>query len=347
MSEANSHYESVKELFRRAPQTWLVTGAGGFIGSHLVDSLLRLGQHVIGLDNLSSGKRENLDEVSASLKPLVWSRFRFLKGDIRDRALCREACQGVNIILHQAAACSVPASIQDPAGTHDVNVTGFLNILEAARQSAVKRVVYASSCAVYGDSVAAPNLEDVVGMALSPYALSKYMDELYAGIFARAYDCSSIGLRYFNVFGPRQDPSGAYAAVIPRWITALLLAKIPTIYGDGETTRDFCFVENIVQANILAAETQSPNAMNQVYNVGVGQSTSLNTLYRAIRDQLGQRHKNLTSVEAQHEPFRPGDIRHSSGDISKAARLLQYRPIASLEEGLGQTVAWHERRIAA
>ncbi len=343
MAHNNPYFETLKEQLHRAPQTWLVTGAAGFIGSHLVDALLRLDQRVIGLDNLSSGSDANLNDVRQALKPIVWSRFQFLQADIRDRDACRKACRDVEVVLHQAALCSVPASIEDPAGTHEVNVTGFLNVLEAARQAEVPRFVYASSCAVYGDSTNLPHVEDHIGEALSPYALSKYMNELYAGIFARAYGFSSVGLRYFNVFGPRQDPGGAYAAVIPRWITALLENGRPTIYGDGETTRDFCFVGNVVQANLLAAATQDPEAINQVYNIALNDRTSLNTLYSLVRDRLSVRDPALAKVQPDYQPPRAGDIRHSGGDISKASRWLHFQPAVGMQEGLAQTISWYEQ----
>lgn len=282
--------------------TWLVTGAAGFIGSHLVDELRRQNERVIGLD----------------LK---------LQGDIRDADQCRKACEGVDYVLHQAALCSVPGSIADPAATHQTNVTGFLNLLLAARDAGVKRVVYASSCAVYGDCQKLPLTEERLGNFLSPYALSKYMDELYAKMFA----IETIGLRYFNVYGPRQDPNGPYAAVIPRWINALRRGEKATIFGDGETTRDFVFVNDVVQANLLAARTPVPEAVGQVYNVASGRSISLYNLYRKIQEILA------VKAEPLHSDFRPGDVRHSSADISKISRLLGFKPSVSLEDGLRQT----------
>ena len=333
MPLANPFYETAKDHLRRHPHTWLVTGAAGFIGSHLVEALLRLDQRVIGLDNLSSGKQENLNAIRAALKPIVWSRFQFIQGDIRDPAVCQDACRGVELVLHHAAFCSVPASLEHPTETHAVNVTGFLNLLEAARHAGVSQVVYASSSAVYGDSPDVPHVEERVGNPLSPYALSKYEDELHARLFARAYCFSSVGLRYFNVFGPRQDPNGPYAAVIARWIRAALGNEDVIIYGDGETTRDFCFVEHVVQANILAATTQDGEAANQVYNIGSGQPTSLNALWQMLSASL-----NSAGRKPAHLDFRPGDVRHSHADIAKAARLLRYQPVVPLAEGLERTL---------
>ncbi|HKQ40125.1 MAG TPA: SDR family oxidoreductase [Verrucomicrobiae bacterium] len=297
-------------------RTWLVTGAAGFIGSHLVETLVARGERVIALDLRPLGGRAS-------------ARATTIQADIRDLAQCRKACAGVDYVLHQAAQCSVPASIKDPLATHETNVTGFLNMVLAARDAGVKRFVFASSCAVYGNSEKLPNSEDRTGNFLSPYALSKYLDELYANMFG----IETIGLRYFNVYGPRQDPNGAYAAVVPRWITALLKGEPVTIFGDGETTRDFVFVGDVVNANLLAAETSKPEAACQVYNVASGKSVSLNTLYSLICKSVG--------VKAQpiHADFRAGDIRHSSADISKPLRLLGFKAAVSLEQGLEATVA--------
>jgi UDP-N-acetylglucosamine/UDP-N-acetylgalactosamine 4-epimerase len=293
--------------------TWLVTGAAGFIGSHLVQALLERGERVVPLD----------------LKPVNGRA-----GDIRNLDQCRQACEGVDFILHQAAQCSVPASIADPLVTHDTNVTGFLNILLAARETGVKRVVYASSCAVYGDSKELPNTEDRSGSFLSPYALSKFMDELYANMFG----IETIGLRYFNVYGPRQDPNGPYAAVIPRWINALMRGEKVTIFGDGATTRDFVFVQDVVNANLLAATAKLPKAVGQVYNVASGNSVSVNFLYAQICRVL-----RLKGIPV-YADFRPGDIRHSSADISKIQRLLGFKPEVTLEDGLKRTVAAYKKQ---
>jgi UDP-N-acetylglucosamine/UDP-N-acetylgalactosamine 4-epimerase len=342
MPSPNPFYETAKDELRRHPHTWLVTGAAGFIGSHLVEALLRLDQCVIGLDNLSSGKPENLDAVRSTLKPIVWSRFQFIQGDIRDAAVCQEACQGVELVLHHAAFCSVPASIENPAETHATNVTGFVNLLEAARHAGVLRLVYASSSAVYGDSPDLPHVEERLGNPLSPYALSKYVDELHARLFARTYGFSSVGLRYFNVFGPRQDPNSAYAAVIPRWIQAARDNEDVIVYGDGETTRDFCFVENVVQANILAATIQDADAANQVYNIGSGQPTSLNALWQMISALLEGAPRKPSYLD-----FRPGDVRHSHADIAKATRLLRFQPLVPLSAGLERALAWYRQAANA
>ena len=331
-------FSEAKLALQREPKTWLVTGAAGFIGSHLVEALLNLDQRVVGLDNFSAGKRENLEQIRNSIKPVRWSAFSFIEGDIRDSERCRAACANANFVLHQAAQCSVAGSMADPLLTHEVNVTGFLNLLWAARAAGVKRCVYASSCAVYGDSSEVPSVEERVGNALSPYALSKQIDELYSGIFARSYQFPSVGLRYYNVFGPRQDPNGAYAAVIPRWITALLRNQQPIIYGDGEATRDFCFVEDIVQANLLAATATSTDALNHVYNVGRNESTSLSVLYGLIQQKL-QRSK----INPSYQNPRSGDIRVSRGDISRARRLLGYEPAVTLSDGLDRTIAWYQK----
>ena len=307
----------------RQMSTWLITGAAGFIGSHLVETLLNRHERVIGLDNFSSGRRENLDPFHGR------KDFSLVEADIRDADQCRKACEGVHYVLHQAAQCSVPASIADPLATHEINVTGFLNVLLAARASGVRRIVFASSCAVYGDSKQLPNTEANAGSFLSPYALSKFMDELYANMFG----IETVGLRYFNVFGPHQDPNGAYAAVIPRWIHALLRGEKVTIFGDGKTTRDFVFVEDVVAANLLAATAKSMEPVGQVFNVASGKSISLNALYDNIRELIGARSEPI------YADFRPGDIRHSSADISKIRRGLGFEPSVSLQEGLKRTVA--------
>ena len=307
--------------------TWLVTGAGGFIGSHLVQTLLERGERVVALDNFSTGRREHLRPFHGQ------NHFTLIEADICDAHQCRKACEGVDFVLHQAAQCSVPASIADPFATHEINVTGFLNILLAARATGVRRVVFASSCAVYGDSGQTPNSEERAGKFLSPYALSKFMDELYAEIFT----VETVGLRYFNVYGPRQDPNGAYAAVIPRWITALLRRTQGAIFGDGETTRDFVFVEDVVNANLLSATAALSEPVSHVFNVASGNSISLNHLYSRICD--------LMCIEPKpvYEDLRPGDIRHSSADISKIRQSLGFEPAVSLEEGLRRTIAAYRK----
>jgi UDP-N-acetylglucosamine 4-epimerase len=335
-----------KEL-RDRPRRWLVTGSAGFIGSHLVETLLALGQDVVSLDNFATGYRQNLDEVRAAVGAKAWQRHRFLDADIADLAACRQACKGVDIVLHEAALGSVPRSIEDPLLTHASNATGFLNMLVAARDAGVTRFVYAASSSTYGDHPGLPKVEDEIGRPLSPYAVTKYVDELYADVFARCYGMESIGLRYFNVFGARQDPEGAYAAVIPRWVDAMLRGSPVVVHGDGETTRDFCFVSNVVQANLLAATTADPAAINQIYNVAVGGRMSLNMLYEALRSLLGERHPDLAIAPPIHEDFRSGDVRHSQADIAKARRFLGYDPAYDVRSGLVEALPWYEARFAS
>jgi len=331
---------------QKSPKTWLVTGCAGFIGSNLLERLLRLGQNVVGLDNFSTGFRHNLEQVEDAVGPEAWSSFRFIEGDIRDPATCREACTGVDIVLHQAALGSVPRSIDDPLTSHASNVTGFLNMLVAARDASVGRFVYAASSAAYGDSPALPKVEDVIGNPLSPYAAGKYMNELYAGVFARCYGMQTVGLRYFNVFGPRQDPDGAYAAVIPKWIAAMLRQEPVYINGDGETARDFCYIDNVVQVNLLAGLARNPAALNQVYNVAVGEQTSLNQLFRLLREFLSLEDPEFICGEPVYRDFRAGDVRFSLADIAKAKKLLGYRPTHRVREGLERAIAWYVQRLA-
>ncbi len=325
------------------PRTWLVTGGAGFIGSHLVERLLSLGQEVRVLDNLATGHKANLDEASA----VAPERFEFLEGDIRDRAACRAACQGVDVVLHQAALGSVPRSIHDPATSHDVNVTGFLNVLDAARDSGVKRVVYASSSAVYGDHPGLPKVEDATGRPLSPYASTKAADELYAHAYANAYGLETVGLRYFNVFGPRQDPNGAYAAVIPLWFASLFGGAPARLNGDGETSRDFSYVANVVQGNLLAATATDPAALRTVYNVAAGGRSTLLELFGMMREEAARLHPAAASVELTRGPARAGDIRHSHADIGRARRLLGFSPTHTIQQGLAETVAWYFEKLAA
>jgi len=330
---------------RAAPKTWLVTGVAGFIGSNLLEALLKLDQRVTGLDNFSTGKKKNLEEVQALVSPAQWARFRFLEGDIGDVAACREACGRVDFVLHEAALGSVPLSMADPLGSHRSNVTGFLNMLIAARDAKVKQFVYASSSAVYGDDPGLPKVEEKVGQPLSPYAATKAINEVYAQAFALAYSFPSIGLRYFNVFGPRQAPDGAYAAVIPKWIAALLKGEPVYINGDGQTSRDFCFVANVVQANLLAATTRNAGAVNQVYNVALGQRTTLTELCRLLQNALRAKDPALPEQKPIYRDFRPGDVRHSLADISKAQRLLGFAPIHSIEAGLDLAMDWYRRNV--
>ncbi len=326
---------------------WLVTGSAGFIGSHLVEALLRRDQTVVGLDNFATGHRRNVDEVEANVAPAQRARHRFIEADIRDLAACRDACAGIDVVLHQAALGSVPRSLADPIATHAANVDGFLNMLVAARDAGVARFVYAASSSTYGDHPALPKVEDVIGRPLSPYAVTKLVNELYADVFARCYGLQTIGLRYFNVFGERQDPEGAYAAVIPRWVRALLTGEEVVINGDGETSRDFCYVGNAVQANLLAATTTSEDAVNQVYNVAVDDRTSLNRLFELVRAEVGRTMPAALDRVPVHRDFRPGDVRHSQADIGKARRLLGYAPTHRLAEGLREAMPWYVARFAA
>ena len=330
----------------KSPKTWLVTGCAGFIGSNLTERLLRLGQNVVGLDNFSTGFQHNLDQVEEAVGPEAWSSFRFIEGDIRDLDTCREAAKGAHVVLHQAALGSVPRSIDDPITSHASNVTGFLNMLVAARDAKVGRFVYAASSAAYGDSPVLPKVEETIGNPLSPYAAGKYMNELYAGVFARCYGMETVGLRYFNVFGPRQDPDGAYAAVIPKWIAAMLRGDTVYINGDGETARDFCFIENVVQVNLLAGLARNPAALNQVYNVAVGEQTTLNELFSLLREFLALNDPEFICGDPVYRDFRAGDVRFSRADISKAKRLLGYRPTHRVREGLERAIDWYVARLA-
>ena len=327
-------YENAQQRIRGARRTWLVTGAAGFIGSHLAEKLLALGQTVVGLDNFATGKRENLP-----------AGIRFIEGDIRSLDACQRACEGVDVVLHQAALGSVPRSIDDPVASTEANVIGFLNMQVAARDHGVGRFVYASSSAVYGDHPALPKVEDVTGRAVSPYGLTKQIDELYAAVFDVCYGFRSIGLRYFNVFGSRQDPNGAYASVIPAWIGALLRGDTPYINGDGSAARDFCHIDNVVQANLLAATVEDPAALGQAYNIALGDQTSLLELYGMIRNIVGQRLPRVRHVKAVHREPRRGDLQFSRADVSKAVRLLGYRPSVRIMEGLQKTIDWYAENI--
>lgn len=336
----------LQEQVKSKPRVWLVTGVAGFIGSNLLESLLRLDQRVVGLDNFSTGHQRNLDEVQSLISAEQWSRFRFIRGDIRELSACHEACGGVDFVLHQAALGSVPRSVADPITTHETNASGFLNMLVAARDAGVKRFVYAASSSTYGDHPGLPKVEDEIGRPLSPYAVTKYLNELYADVFARTYGISSIGLRYFNVFGPRQDPEGAYAAVIPKWVASMIRNETVFINGDGETSRDFCFVANAVQANLRAALADKEEALNQVYNVAVGDRTSLNELYEHLRSALLPRFPHLEGITAQFRDFRTGDVRHSLADIGKAQKLLGYAPTHHVGVGLREALDWYVQHLA-
>jgi UDP-N-acetylglucosamine 4-epimerase len=334
-------YTKVKQRLIDEPKTWLITGVAGFIGSNLLETLLKLNQTVIGLDNFSTGHQHNLDDVKSLISPEQWANFTFINGDIRDLATCHTACTNVDYVLHQAALGSVPRSIEDPVTTNQNNIDGFLNMLVAARDASVSRFVYAASSSTYGDHPGLPKQEDRIGRPLSPYAVTKYVNELYADVFARTYNLSPIGLRYFNIFGRRQDPNGAYAAVMPKWFAAMLAGDTVFINGDGETSRDFCYIDNCVQANILAAVAEHPDAGNQVYNVAFGERTTLNELFVMIRDRVQGLRKDLLVADAVYRDFRPGDVRHSLADIGKAGALLGYEPKYSVRDGLDEAAAWY------
>lgn len=331
-------------------RTWLITGVAGFIGSHLLETLLKLDQRVIGLDNFETGHQRNLDEVVSGVKPEQRENFWFVEGDICDASTCAKVFQdtpfgSVHYVLHQAALGSVPRSLNDPARTNAVNISGFLNMLIASRDAQVQRFVYAASSSTYGDHPGLPKVEDKIGRPLSPYAVTKYVNELYADVFHRSYGLNCIGLRYFNVFGPRQDPAGAYAAVIPKWIASLVRKETIYINGDGQTSRDFCYVANAVQANLKAALSNHPDAVNQVYNVAVGDQTTLESLFEALCCALVQRVPDFTSPSVVHRDFRAGDVRHSLADISKASRLLDYKPTHRIVQGIEDALPWYLQNL--
>ncbi|HEX5477208.1 MAG TPA: SDR family oxidoreductase [Burkholderiales bacterium] len=334
-------YEEQLGRIEARPRRWLVTGAAGFIGSHLAERLLALGQEVVALDNLSTGRLENLAQVRAAVGEARWRKLRFIEGDIRRLDTCREACRGVERVLHQAALGSVPRSIDDPIATTDNNVNGFVNMLVAARDAGVARFVYASSSAVYGDHPVLPRSEPQTGSAVSPYGLSKYVNELYAAVFARCYGFPGIGLRYFNVFGPRQNPDGAYASVIPAWAGALLRGRTAYVNGDGSFSRDFCHVDNVVQGNLLAAMVEDPHALDQAYNIALGGETTLNELFEMIVPLLARYVPGLAGARPVHREVRKGDVAFTRADIGRARRLLGFEPAVSVAEGLASTLDWY------
>jgi len=340
-----AHYDDVKAQLRAQPQRWLVTGAAGFIGANLARTLLDLDQEVVGLDNFATGTPDNVDRVRALVGDKRAARYDFLEGDIRNPDDCQRACKGTQRVLHQAALGSVPRSISDPLTSHTSNVNGFLNMLIAARDAGVQRFVYASSSSVYGDEPTLPKLEQRIGRPLSPYAATKITNEHYAHAFNAAYGLACLGLRYFNVFGPMQSPSGPYAAVIPRWVETLLNGDQPLIFGDGLTSRDFCYVDNAVQANILAAMAPEEGVKAAVFNVAVGERTTLNELFAMIRDELAKSRPGIADTVAKHEDFRPGDIRHSLADISRAQEHLGYQPTHTVSQGLHEALAWYVEQI--
>ena len=340
-SSETSAYEQLQTQLLSFPKIWLVTGVAGFIGSNLLEALLKLNQRVVGMDNFATGHMSNLDEVQKNVTPEQWGKFKLIRGDIRNLADCQQACYKVDFILHQAALGSVHRSVEDPIATNDANVTGFLNMLVSARNSKVKRFVYAASSSTYGDHPGLPKVEEQIGKPLSPYAVTKYVNELYADVFGKTYGLGSLGLRYFNVFGPRQDPEGAYAAVIPKWIGNMIKGEQIFINGDGETSRDFCYIDNVVQANLLAASAQSIGAVNQIYNIAVSERTSLNELYSQLKRSLISAFPHLKDAVAHYRDFRAGDVRHSLASIEKARHKLGYEPTHNLAQGLVVALPWY------
>jgi UDP-N-acetylglucosamine 4-epimerase len=338
-------YEKLQNQLKSSPRTWLVTGVAGFIGSNLLETLLKLDQKVVGLDNFSTGYQHNLEEVRTLVSAEQWQRFTLIKGDIRNLETCKQACDGIDYVLHQAALGSVPRSIEDPVLTNENNISGFLNMMVAARDARVRRFVYAASSSTYGDHPDLPKVEDKTGKPLSPYAVTKLVNELYADVFAKAYNFKAIGLRYFNIFGQRQDPDGAYAAVIPKWFAGLVKNEIVYINGDGETSRDFCFIENCVQANILSAAVEDESATNQVYNIAFGERTTLNELYTLIKERVVSSNPSANQAEPRYRDFRAGDVRHSLADISKAKTLLGYEPQFSVMKGLDKAAEWYLKNL--
>ncbi len=334
----SNRYEQVQAELRGSPRSWCVTGVAGFIGSHLLEKLLALGQTVVGLDNFATGHPHNLDDVRQCVGEEAWARFTFIEGDIRELDDCRAAVNGVRHVLHQAAMGSVPRSLEDPITTNQANIDGFLNMLVAARDEGVKSFTYAASSSTYGDSTELPKVEERIGKPLSPYAVTKYVNELYADVFQRCYGFDTVGLRYFNVFGPRQDPDGAYAAVIPKWIGKMLKGEPVYINGDGETSRDFTYIDNAVQANLLAA-TAEGEALNRVYNVACGERTTLNELFEALAKGIEQA-MGWAVPKAQYRDFRAGDVRHSLADVSSASERIAYVPDQAVDTGLQEVVEW-------
>ena len=336
-------YEILKQNLAQKPKSWLVTGAGGFIGSHLVENLLRLGQNVVGLDNFATGHHHNLTQVSSLVGTTAWKQFRLIEGDIRNPETCRAATAGADYVLHQAALGSVPRSIADPLTTHAVNVDGTVNMLLAARDAKVQRMVFASSSSIYGDEPNLPKREDRIGKPLSPYALSKSVNEQYAENFHRVFNLETAGLRYFNVFGARQDPNGQYAAVIPKWTSAMIRGETVLINGQGDTSRDFCYIDNVVQANLLAAT--APGAAGQAYNVALNDRTTLNELFTHLKNRLLPHYPHLQGIKPTFGPYRPGDVMHSQAEIGKAEKLLGYAPTHSVSQGLDMAMEWYRSNL--
>ena len=338
-------FDEISLQLRASPRRWLLTGVAGFIGSNLLQELLALDQEVVGIDDFATGKRANLDEIRGLVATEQWARFRFVEGDVASDEICREALPGVSVALHQAALGSVPRSIEDPLPSNTANVTGTLTLLEEARRAGVRRFVYASSSSVYGDDPRLPKREAEVGQPLSPYAVTKATNELYARVYGRLHGLETFGLRYFNVFGPRQDPEGAYAAVIPHWIAAMIRGDEVRINGTGETSRDFCYVRNVVQANLLAATVENEAARNEAFNIAAGGRTTLLELFELLRDRLAPRHPHLAGLRPVYGPFRSGDVLHSLADIDKAKRLLGYEPTHNIEQGLSESLEWYEQSL--
>jgi len=340
-----TEYKKLQEYLKDNQSTWLVTGVAGFIGSNLLETLLILNQKVVGLDSFDTGYQYNIDQALQDACQLtgkdLTANFKFIQGDIRNLSDCKQACDGVDYVLHHAAIGSVPRSIEDPIGTNEINIAGFLNMLLASRDVKVKRFVYAASSSTYGDSPDLPKVEHVIGNPLSPYAVTKLANELYANVFASSYNLKTVGLRYFNIFGKRQDPNGAYAAVIPKWVASILNKEDVFINGDGKTTRDFCYIDNTIQMNLLAATTDNHEAIDQVYNVALNEKTSLNDLYQIIEDRIITRVKGLEKKQPIHRDFRPGDVRHSQACIKKAKKLLGYQPEFNISTGMDEAIDWY------
>lgn len=340
-----TQYKETTQALANDPKKWLITGVAGFIGSNLLETLLKLDQNVVGLDNFATGHQKNLDEVKSLVSAEQWQRFSFIEGDIRKVDDCHQSCKDADYVLHQAALGSVPRSLADPIATNETNISGFLNMLVAARDAQVSSFTYAASSSTYGDHPALPKVEDAIGKPLSPYAVTKYVNELYAEVFARSYGFKSVGLRYFNVFGRRQDPDGAYAAVIPKWTAAMIEDDDVYINGDGDTSRDFCYIDNTVQANILAATTMNNEAKNQVYNVAVGDRTTLNELFNSIKSALAANNVKYDK-EPVYRDFREGDVRHSQADVTKAKNLLGYKPHFDISQGIDKAMPWYVKSLA-
>jgi len=339
------NYDEIKIELKNNPKIWLVTGVAGFIGSNLLEELLKLNQKVIGLDNFATGHRYNLEQVKESVAKEQWENFTFVEGDMTNFSTCHSVTKDVDIVLHQAALGSVPRSIDNPIVTNHANITGFLNMLTATKDNGIKRFVYASSSSVYGDSDELPKVEEKTGNVLSPYAVTKVTNELYANVFHKCYGMETIGLRYFNVFGKRQDPNGAYAAVMPKWIAQMLGNEDVYINGDGKTSRDFTYIDNVVQMNIMSGMTTNQDAFGQAYNTAAGGRETLNNLFEAIKNGLESNVKNLSVPKPIYRDFRAGDIRHSNANIDKAKNIIDYNPTHTLEEGLVESIEWYVNKL--